>query len=104
MMTDEAAMRLALMRIFDKWAEKSHDYAEPSHEFDNYRITAQAFKVQLPWLADLHEFQKILRIANLVGNDLKPDVADESLADTYLDKAVYAVMALAMKLQMEEQT
>ena len=86
----------ALFRIWQTHQSKGHDYAVDADEWSNFRSTAQHFDLPIYEAADFFEITKLARLKALRSDGKLPK--HESIKDTYLDKAVYAVLAFAMYL------
>ena len=90
----------ALEQIVATQRKKAADYAKVADPFSNFGLTAQFFGMTNYEAADFNEVQKLARLAALRLN--KRDTPEnEAVEDTYLDKAVYAVLAFAMYLDRE---
>jgi hypothetical protein len=87
----------ALKRMVDVLASKGHDYSNGDAEWgSNFALTAEHFGMQ-PWeAADFNELQKLARLVALRKRGKAPE--NESVDDTYLDKANYALLAYALLL------
>lgn len=78
---------------------KRRDYALDGSPFSNFDDTARNLGVDGFSAADSAIFnvlQKVARLRSLRKNGRMGDTANESVTDTYLDLAVYAVIALAI--------
>jgi hypothetical protein len=79
---------------------KRADYAlDGGDVFSNFRQTSEVIAVDGFGPADAALFnviQKIMRLRSLRANGRMDDPANEAAADTYLDLAVYAIIALAL--------
>lgn len=83
-----------LIKIAKMNDRKGADYATDVDPWSNFRDQANHFNIALYEAADFSELQKLSRLKALRHNGRAP--ANEALEDTYLDKAVYAVLACAM--------
>lgn len=80
--------------------KKREDYAKDGNPFSNFEDTACFTVSGLPeWSALFNVAQKLSRLKSLCSNGRLNDPRNESVADTYLDLAVYAVIALAIYTQ-----
>jgi hypothetical protein len=79
---------------------KRADYAlDGGDVFSNFRQTSEVIAVDGFGPTDAALFnviQKIMRLRSLRANGRMADPANEAAADTYLDLAVYAIIALAL--------
>jgi hypothetical protein len=79
---------------------KRADYAlDGGDVFSNFRQTSEVIAVEGFGPADSALFnviQKVMRLRSLRANGRMDDPANEAAADTYLDLAVYAIIALAL--------
>lgn len=78
---------------------KRADYAVDGSPWSNFDDTANALGIDGFAPVDAANFnieQKSARLRSLRKNGRMNDPANESVADTYLDRAVYSVIALAM--------
>jgi hypothetical protein len=79
---------------------KRADYALDGDDvFSNFRQTSEVIAVDGFGPADAALFnviQKVMRLRSLRANGRMDDPANEAAADTYLDLAVYAIIALAL--------
>jgi hypothetical protein len=79
---------------------KRADYAlDGGDVFSNFRQTSEVIAVEGFGPADSALFnviQKVMRLRSLRANGRMDDPANEATADTYLDLAVYAIIALAL--------
>lgn len=77
--------------------KKRADYAIDGSPWSNFEFTASVLDIQ-PEDAAIHNVaQKLARLQSLRANGRTKQTANEAVADTYLDLAVYAVIALAIK-------
>lgn len=88
----------ALLRVFKILTSKGHDYTADTDQFSSFRTVAEHSGIPLREVADLYEVTKLSRIKALRN---RADPMHEAVGDTYLDKAAYAVLALAMYLEGE---
>lgn len=80
---------------------KRADYALDSDPFSNFRKTAERMRRRHPGFTALdsvafNRFQKEVRLEALAENGRMNATSNESVRDTLLDDAVYAVIALAI--------
>lgn len=86
----------ALIAIVETHRKKNQDYSEDGRVFSNFELTAELVN-QLPEESAIFNVaQKLVRLRNLKQNGRTLDPANESVRDTYLDLATYAVIALAI--------
>ena len=85
----------ALIEMVKVFRSKNGDYAGDNGIFYNFEATAALMGLRREQVADAFEVTKMTRIKSLGGGD----VNNESVLDSYLDKANYAVIAYAMKLE-----
>lgn len=96
----------ALTRMLKVSAKKRSDYSGEG-PWMNFRVTAEHFGIPDYEAADFLELTKLARIRALRDGR---KVQNESVEDTYLDKANYALFAYAMYLasvttaQVQEDT
>ena len=76
---------------------KGADYALDGDKWSNFRTTAQIMDLELAEVADVFILTKYARLQALRVNGREP--SNESVLDSRLDIAVYAVMAYAMACQ-----
>jgi hypothetical protein len=89
----------ALIPIVRTNRKKRADYALDGDPFSNFKETSAALGVPGfgPVEAALFNvLQKLARLKSLRANGRMNDTANEAVADTYLDLAVYAVIVLAL--------
>lgn len=84
----------ALIRIAEMNRRKRADYAREDDIFSNFRFTAGLFGLAVEEAAMFNVAQKLARISTLRAKGDEPQ--NESVEDTYLDLAVYAVIAYAI--------
>lgn len=91
----------ALQRMVGVLAAKGHDYSNSDTEWgSNFTTTASHFEMK-PWeAADFNELQKLARLRALRRRGRPPE--NESVDDTYLDKANFALLALALLMHHNE--
>lgn len=87
----------ALSHMVKVLSAKGHDYSTADNAWaSNFTDTSEHFDLQ-PWeAADFNELQKLSRLKALRRRGTPAEY--ESVEDTYLDKANYAVLAYAMYL------
>jgi hypothetical protein len=93
---------LALKLIHETGARKKNDYASREDRFSNFALTSAYFGIDDFQSADFNELQKLARLKQLNRNGFAPEY--EPVYDTYLDKAVYAVLALAMYMRANNRS
>jgi hypothetical protein len=82
---------------------KRRDYAEDGSPFTNFERTADFAGFEAIWLSALFNCaQKLARITALRKNGRLDDPSNEAVEDTLLDNAVYAVIALAIYKESQE--
>jgi hypothetical protein len=82
-----------LIEMVELSRKKSHDYAADNDRFSNFRESADHLGLRAVDSADLLIATKQARLKQLRQ---KGDPANESLRDTYLDRACYSVITLAL--------
>lgn len=92
----------ALDRIRDMHRKKAHDYTD-NGEFDNFIESAQAAGIETYQAIENLIATKEARI-RVIRRNMKSgkDVSNEPLLDSYLDRAVYALISYAHELMVEE--
>jgi len=94
------ALERAMIEMVEVSRRKRADYATDGDEFSNFRGSAHFAGFEHPSMSALFNVaQKLERIRALRANGRMDDVANEAVADTFLDIAVYAVLAHAMWLE-----
>lgn len=91
-----------LINIVDTNRKKRKDYAADGDPFSNFETSSDLLGLQGfgPIEASLFNVtQKLARLKALRTNGRMHDTANESVADTYLDLAVYAVITYAIYMQ-----
>lgn len=83
----------ALERIEKMHISKAEDYTRES-EFENFEHSAKASGISVLQAIDVLVSTKEARIISLRGREAR----NESIEDTYLDRAVYAIIAYARVL------
>ena len=81
---------------------KRADYAKDGDPFSNFKTTADMLGLDGFGAAEAALFnacQKMARLKALRSNGRMKDPANESVIDTYLDFAVYAIILYAIVLQ-----
>jgi hypothetical protein len=95
------SFHVAIIEILKIHGKKGADYALDTDQYSNFRDVASMMSEQAskqPWLAaDFLEMVKLARLKSLRTNNREP--MNESVLDTYMDKATYAVLAYAIVLQ-----
>ena len=87
----------AIFQIIKTAERKRADYASKAAPFSNFEFTAAYFGLRSYQSADFNELQKLARLRELNMPGVEP--TNEPVMDSYLDKAVFAVLAFAMYLQ-----
>jgi hypothetical protein len=87
------ALEEAFQRVRDILIAKGKDYG-PTDRWASFRATAAYFGGTLWESADFNEVQKLSRLAELRRAGVQP--TNESVYDSYLDKAAYGILGLAM--------
>ena len=91
-----------LISIVETNRRKRKDYALDGDPFSNFRMTSDLLGIPGfgPTEAALFNvIQKLIRLHSLRKNGRIHDTANESVADTYLDAAVYAVITFAIEME-----
>lgn len=97
------ALERAMMSMVEVSRRKREDYASSDDEFSNFRATARFAGFEAPWMsALLNVQQKLERIRSLRENGRIDAPNIETVEDTLMDGAVYAMLAYAMFLQDKE--
>jgi hypothetical protein len=77
--------------------KKRRDYAQDGDPFSNFQATANHFGISAWESAEFNLVQKLSRLQSLRANGrMSGGEENESVADTYLDAAVYAVIMYAI--------
>lgn len=87
----------ALIHIVEINRRKRADYGRDGEPFSNFKATARSFGMQPEEAALFNVAQKLERILTLRANNRKPE--NEAVIDSYLDLAVYGVIAYAILKQ-----
>jgi len=91
----------ALTKMLSVLGKKRSDYAGED-AWSNFRATADHFDLEIYEAADFNEVQKLSRLKTLRRSGKPPQ--NESIEDTYLDKANFALLSYAMYLhEMAQQ-
>lgn len=86
-----------LIPIIETNRKKRRDYASDDDIFSNFAGTARFAGFEADWLSALFNCsQKLERMSALRLNGRLNDPANEAVADTLLDNAVYGIIALAI--------
>lgn len=94
------ALERALIDMVEVSRRKRADYATDDDEFSNFRGTAEFAGFETPALSALFNVaQKMERIRALRANGRMAEPSNEAVEDTFLDLAVYGVLAFAMYLE-----
>jgi hypothetical protein len=90
----------ALKRMVDTFVAKGQDYSTSDEAWaSNFEATSQYLGIPKWEAADFNEVQKLARLSALRTRGRPP--INEGVLDTYLDKAVYALIAYALILHHE---
>jgi len=92
----------AMQNIANTLGGKGKDYQLDSDPWSGFRRAAAHKGLELWELADILEEHKLSRVATLDTNGR--GAQNEAVADSYLDKAGYAILAYAMLLDAQEDT
>lgn len=94
---DEDPFENVLLRMVQMNRKKRSDYAQDHvSPFSNFQFTADVMGMSPVDSAVFNVAQKLARLTSLRANGRMNHPENESVADTYLDLAVYATIALAM--------
>lgn len=89
------AFEAALINMVRTYRRKNHDYAQHDNWSSNFEDVANQMGFEHPVLAaDALIAVKQARLRSLAYNGVDPE--NEGVIDTYEDRAVYAVIALAL--------
>lgn len=91
-----------LINIVDTHRRKRRDYAADGDPFSNFTAASDSLGLQGFGPVEAALFQvawKLSRLQSLRTNGRMHDTANESVADTYLDLAVYAIITYAIYMQ-----
>jgi hypothetical protein len=94
-----------LIAIVETNRRKRKDYALDGDPFSNFRMTSDLLGIPGfgPTEAALFNvIQKLIRLHSLRKNGRIHNTANESVADTYLDAAVYTVITYAIEMQRQD--
>jgi hypothetical protein len=87
--SDEFDSALIIIKaLHDK---KRADYSDPNNRFSNFEIASAFANVGVPQTFEVLLGVKQARLIELLKSNKEPN--NESLLDTYLDRAVYAILA-----------
>lgn len=92
----------ALIPIVQTNRRKRKDYAADGDPFSNFKTTAELLGLESFGAAESALFnvlQKVARLQSLRMNGRMAETVNESVTDTYLDLAVYAIILYAIVLQ-----
>lgn len=92
----------ALLDIVRMNRRKRADYAADTDVFSNFRFTAPFTRGGPEWSAVFNVAQKLARLLSLAENGRLEAPENEAVEDTFLDLAVYAVIALAIYRQTKD--
>jgi len=87
----------AIEQVIDMHIKKAHDYASKENPFINFENVAQAIGLDVDVVFRQFIATKLDRLRNLLSADKKPN--NESINDTKLDLAVYALLYLAYSIK-----
>lgn len=94
----------AIIDLVEMNRRKRADYATEEDVFVNFRRTSDFAGFEAPWLSALFNCaQKQARITALRENGKLEDPTNESVGDTVLDNAVYAVIGWGMYKQERDK-
>jgi len=99
MLSDEDPFEASLMEMVEVRRRKKNDYSAKGNPWSNFDATADHFGLQNYDSAIFNVVQKLARLKELRAPDKL--VANEPVYDTYLDTAVYSVLAFAMYREQE---
>ena len=99
--TERQAISRAISLVRGILLSKGHDYSSTETPWAAFELIGKVFGHTPEEVADINELQKISRLMTLRQSGEKPNY--ESITDSYIDKAAYAVLALAIHLDAEEQ-
>jgi hypothetical protein len=87
----------AVQQMVSTFKSKNGDYSTSDTQWaSNFLMTSQYLGMP-PWVScDFNEVQKLARLTALRSRGKEPN--NEAIQDTYLDKAVYAMIAYALLL------
>lgn len=85
-----------MIKMIQMNRRKRQDYALDGDPWSSFEFTADAVGISATDSAVHNAAQKIGRLAALRANGRLDEPANEAVDDTYLDLAVYAVIALAI--------
>jgi hypothetical protein len=91
-----------LISIVETNRRKRKDYALDGDPFSNFRMTSELLGIPgfgTTEAALFNVIQKLIRLHSLRKNGRIHDTANESVTDTYLDAAVYAVITFAIEME-----
>lgn len=94
-----AAVEEALSRVRSTFERKGADYAIDTDWASNFKLSSDVMGVRPVDIVDTLIAVKQSRLAALRANGRTP--ANESVADTYLDRAVYAIIAYGLLIEEE---
>lgn len=97
----------ALIPIVETNRRKRKDYAKDGDPFSNFKATAEGLGLDgfgPTEAAIFNVLQKLARLQSLRANNRLHDTANEAVIDTYLDLAVYSIIAYAIVLEEQRVT
>lgn len=92
---------VALLKIKELHEKKKADYSNPADRFSNFKYSAYHANITPQQAIEVLVGVKCARIAELTKPGREPQ--NESLSDTYLDRAVYAILAYVYYNTIKEQ-
>lgn len=87
-----------LSLMFKTMSEKNNDYASDDNPFGNFTLVKELWITSIEKWILVRIADKISRISNLIDKEAK--VKDESIKDTLLDLANYAII---LKIYLENK-
>jgi hypothetical protein len=81
----------ALIIIKAMHDKKRADYSDPDNRFSNFELSSTFANVSVPQTFEVLLGIKQARLIELLKSNKEPN--NESLLDTYLDRAIYAILA-----------
>lgn len=92
----EDPFEAAVFELVQMNRRKRRDYAVDGDPFSNFRETADQLGLAVWEAAEFNLAQKLARLKSLRANGRMEEPSNESVGDTYLDAAVYAVIMYAI--------
>ena len=93
----EDPFEAALVEIVLTNRRKRADYAHDGSPFSNFEFTGGVVGITASEAAIFNVAQKLARLSALKANGRTKDPRNEAVDDTYLDLAVYGVIAYAIR-------